>query len=49
MGELEVRLRRKGCLKYYLLVTRDNQDAVAFYQQIGCEVMDILILGKVIK
>ena len=49
MGELEVRLRRKGCLKYYLLVTRDNQDAVSFYQQIGCEVMDILILGKVIK
>lgn len=49
MGELEVRLRRKGCLKYYLLVTKDNQDAVGFYQQIGCEVMDILILGKVIK
>ena len=49
MGELELRLRRKGCLKYYLLVTKDNQDAVAFYQQIGCEVMDILILGKVIK
>ena len=49
MRELEERLRRKGCLKYYLLVTKDNQDAVAFYQQIGCEVMDILILGKVIK
>ena len=49
MRELEERLRRKGCLKYYLLVTEDNQDAVAFYQQIGCEVMDILILGKVIK
>ena len=49
MRELEKRLRRKGCLKYYLLVTKDNQDAVAFYQQIGCEVMDILILGKVIK
>ena len=49
MGELELRLRRKGCLKYYLLVTRDNQDAVAFYQRLGCEVMDLLVLRKVIK
>jgi len=49
MRELEERLRRKGCLKYYLLVTKDNQDAVAFYQRRGCEVMDMLILGKVIK
>lgn len=49
MRELEERLRHKGCFKYYLLVTKDNQDAVAFYQRIGCEVMDMLILGKVIK
>jgi len=49
MRELEVSLRRKGCLKYYLLVTKDNQDAVAFYQRLGCEVMDLLVLGKVIK
>jgi len=47
--ELEVRLRHKGCLKYYLLVTRDNQDAVAFYQRLGCEVMDLLVLGKFIQ
>jgi ribosomal protein S18 acetylase RimI-like enzyme len=48
MKELEKRLQQKGCLKYYLLVTRDNQHALAFYQNIGCEVMDLYVLGKVI-
>ena len=49
MRELEERLRHKGCLKYYLLVTKENHDAIAFYQRVGCEVMDMLILRKVIQ
>jgi len=46
MQELEQRLMQKGCVKYYLLVTRDNTDALQFYEEIGCEVMDLRILGK---
>ncbi|MBN1264109.1 MAG: GNAT family N-acetyltransferase [Anaerolineales bacterium] len=46
MDELEKRLKQKGCIKYYLLVTRDNYGALRFYEQYGCEVMDLLTLGK---
>jgi ribosomal protein S18 acetylase RimI-like enzyme len=48
MDELESRLRAKGCLKYYLLVTRDNLQAVAFYEQLGWEMMPLSVMGKVI-
>ncbi len=46
MEELEHRLRTKGCLKYYLLVTKDNQEALAFYGQMGCDEMELLVMGK---
>lgn len=49
MEELERRLRLKGCLKYYLLVTKDNQSAVSFYESLGCEIMNLFVLGKVIQ
>ena len=44
--ELEKRLREKGCIKYYLLVTRDNEEAIQFYKKRGWKPMDELILGK---
>jgi ribosomal protein S18 acetylase RimI-like enzyme len=44
MEELEDRLRSKGGLKDYLLVKKQNEDAIDFYTNIGCEVMDIYIL-----
>lgn len=47
--ELEDRLRSKGCLKYYFLVTKHNKDATDFYTKIGCEVMDMYVLGREIK
>ncbi len=46
MEEVEHRLRAKGCLKYYLLVTKDNQEAQAFYRGMGCDEMDLLVMGK---
>jgi ribosomal protein S18 acetylase RimI-like enzyme len=46
MDELESRLEKKGCVKYYLLVTRDNIGALEFYKQYGCDVMDLNVLGK---
>jgi ribosomal protein S18 acetylase RimI-like enzyme len=49
MERIEDRLRDKGCLKYYLLVTKDNRDTIGFYESLGCEVMDLFIMGKVIQ
>lgn len=46
MNEIEQRLRERGCIKYYLLVTRDNERALQFYDRFGCEVMDLFVLGK---
>ncbi|MFP3854975.1 MAG: GNAT family N-acetyltransferase [Anaerolineales bacterium] len=46
MEVLEARLRSKGCLKYYLLVTEDNDGAKDFYEKIGCEVMSLDVMGK---
>lgn len=48
MAELENRLSEKGCLKYYFLVRKGNNDAIEFYSQIGCELMDLYVMGKVI-
>jgi GNAT superfamily N-acetyltransferase len=42
MGELERRLQAKGCIRYYLLVTRDNQEAIQFYERRGWVRMDDL-------
>jgi ribosomal protein S18 acetylase RimI-like enzyme len=49
MEQIEDRLRAKGCRKYYLLVTKDNTDTIGFYESLGCEVMDLFILGKVLQ
>ncbi len=46
MEELEDRMRERGCLKAYLLVTRGNPGAVEFYERIGWERMDLHVLGK---
>jgi len=46
MTELERRMKLKGCLRSYLLVTHDNVDAIQFYESQNWEPMDILILTK---
>lgn len=46
MNLLEQRLKEKGCIRYYLLVARDNAQAVRFYQERGWEIMDLYALGK---
>jgi len=46
VAELERRLRLKGCLKYYLLVTNDNKEAMRFYESNGWERMDLHVYGK---
>ena len=50
MEELEERLRQKGCIKCYLLVVRENDTAIAFYEKHGWEHMDMVYLfGKELK
>ncbi len=46
MRELERRLREKGCIRYYLLVTRDNEQAIHFYENLGWQRMDLYAYGK---
>ncbi len=46
MGELERRMAARGCVKSYLLATPDNLEAVAFYRQLGWDVMDMVLMSK---
>jgi ribosomal protein S18 acetylase RimI-like enzyme len=43
METVETRLRSKGCIRCYLLVTKDNEEAMRYYQGIGWERMDFVI------
>jgi ribosomal protein S18 acetylase RimI-like enzyme len=46
MDEVERRLREKGCLRVYLLVTNENTAAIRFYENRGWEEMDLHIFAK---
>jgi len=47
MDEVENRLRLKGCIKSYLLVTRENESAMRLYEKRGWQPMDsVLVYGK---
>jgi ribosomal protein S18 acetylase RimI-like enzyme len=47
MDEIECRLREKGCLKTYLLVTKENESAMRFYEKRGWQHMEsVRLFGK---
>jgi len=46
MRELEARLKDKGCLKCYLLVTRENSTLLGYYRALGWDSMDLHLMGK---
>jgi ribosomal protein S18 acetylase RimI-like enzyme len=47
MKEVESRLRAKGCLKCYLMVTLDNIEVAEYYAQHGWQHMDqVQLYGK---
>ena len=47
MEEVEKRLREKGCIKSYLLVTTENESAMRFYEKRGWQRMDtVFVFGK---
>lgn len=41
---LEERLKAKGCIRYYLLVTKENDEAIRFYRSRGWGDMDDLYI-----
>ena len=50
MSEVESRLRAKGCIKCYLVVLRDNPEAMKFYERLDWGLMDRnLLFGKEFK
>jgi ribosomal protein S18 acetylase RimI-like enzyme len=46
MKELEKRMKAKGCIRSYLLVTHDNLEAIRFYENMGWEQLDLAVYGK---
>lgn len=46
MLELEARLRAKGCVRYYLLVTPNNLAVIEFYQRLGWDILPNTIMAK---
>ena len=44
--ELEDRLRNKGCIRSYLLIVPDNENALNFYIHRGWEKLDLFVMGK---
>jgi ribosomal protein S18 acetylase RimI-like enzyme len=47
MDEVEFRLRAKGCLKCYLLVLNDNDEAARYYEKRGWgEMKTVRLFGK---
>ncbi len=45
MENLEELLREKGCLRSYLLITKNNP-AIEFYEKRGWQLLDLFALGK---
>ena len=47
MDELERRLKAKGCIRSYLLVTVENENAIRFYEQHGwARMINVYTYGK---
>lgn len=46
METVEARLRTKGCLKSYLLVLPENDQAAQFYEKRGWKPMQLTLYGK---
>ena len=43
LDEIESRLRAKGCLRCYLMVTTDNEEAMRYYEKRGWDHMDWVV------
>lgn len=43
MDEVEARLRDRGCIRCYLMVVADNEDAIRYYEKRGWENMEHIL------
>lgn len=48
MGEVEQRLKQKGCLKVNLHVERRNAAVAEFYRELGYAADDLIFMGKLL-
>ena len=46
MREVESRLKAKGCVRCYLLVRKDNADALAYYEKAGWSLLPDHVFAK---
>ncbi len=46
IDQFENRLRGKGCIRYYLLVVNDNDEAIRYYQKKGYEQLPVKTFAK---
>ena len=47
MEAVEAGMRAKGCLRCYLLVVKENQDVISFYEARGWQAMEhVQLMGK---
>lgn len=46
LEEVEARLKAKGCIKCYLMITKDNEQVIQYYKSHGWDLMDVFIMGK---
>jgi ribosomal protein S18 acetylase RimI-like enzyme len=46
VDELERRLKARGCIRYYLMATAQNEQAIHFYEKRGWVKMDVIPLAK---
>ena len=49
MTELELRFKEKGCIRSYLLVTKENKDSMEFYLKRGWSNLELNVMGKNIE
>jgi ribosomal protein S18 acetylase RimI-like enzyme len=46
MQEVEKRLKGKGCIRSYLLVRKDNEDVLSYYEKVGWTLLPDHIFAK---
>ena len=46
VAELEDRLKKKGCIRSYLLIVPENDNALKFYTHRGWEKLELFVMGK---
>ena len=46
MGEVESRLKARGCIRAYLAVVPENQEVLTFYHRLGWAPMPVQFLAK---